>query len=60
MPKMLESFIKLIAKIFQFIALLGVIFRYIARLGLFGLVMLFIKIIFYICVLIVSAFLYFL
>lgn len=59
MPKMLESFIKLIAKIFQFIALLGVIFRYIARLGLFGLVMLFIKIIFYICVLIVSAFLYF-
>ena len=59
MPKMLESFIKLIGKIFQFIGFFFVIFGYIGRLGLFGLIMLLIKTIFYVCVLIVSAFLYF-
>ena len=59
MPKMLESFIKLIAKIFQFIGFLFVIIGYIGKLGLFGLVMLFIKTLFYICVLLVSVFLYF-
>jgi len=59
MPKMLESFIKLIAKIFQFGYFLIRIFGYIAKLGLFGLVMLFIKTLFYICVLLVSVFLYF-
>ena len=58
-PKMLEGFINLIAKIFEFIFSLQKIILNINRLGLNGTVMLIIKTIFYVSVLIASTFLYF-
>ena len=59
MPKMLQKFIELILKILKFIAFSVKIFSYITKLGIYGTAMLIIKTVFYISVLIASAFLYF-
>lgn len=59
MPKMLQKFVELILKILKFIAFSVKIFGYITKLGLPGTVELIIKTVFYVSVLIASAFLYF-